>query len=88
MVKARMICAWAGCKADYKITGRLPEGWHSMLVFHNETSPIVFTTSGPALVLGELKQTRDSVLCPEHAAELEGLLKDIGNRLTQTKGSA
>jgi hypothetical protein len=83
-----MMCAWAGCTADYEITGHLPEGWHSMIVFHNETSPIEITEYGPALVLEDMKMTRDAVLCPEHAAELESLLKDIGNRLRKTEGSA
>ena len=81
--KAGSICAWDGCKETFR-GDTMPKGWRSLQLFW---APFGVTN------LMELSKPsniwdRDCVLCPGHARQLDGLLKDIGNRLKETKGSA
>ncbi|HTO84284.1 MAG TPA: hypothetical protein VMQ73_18815 [Methylomirabilota bacterium] len=65
------ICAWRGCTATFQ--GDMPLGWWTMLAFWS-AEPIADLRS-------VANWKRDAVLCPEHARELDGQLKDIGQRL-------
>ena len=51
-----------------------------------------FVKPGIGLTVGDVASgpfcNRDAVLCPVHARELEGMLKDIGNELKDVRGSA
>ena len=74
------ICAWHGCG---KVTKNpYAAGWHSMLLYKGQ----------PKLNFMEIEDRnmqRDAVLCPEHAAYLDGhLLIDIGGQLRETMGTA
>jgi hypothetical protein len=63
------ICAWNGCDETYQ--GDQPSDWNCLLVFW---SP------GPIHDLAEINPNfwpRDGVLCPEHSAALEKLLRPI-----------
>jgi len=69
------MCAWAGCAASFE--GNAPEGWRWLLLYGRER---------PAPHVGDIPGKtwdRDTVLCPEHAAALNALLKDSnrGQRL-------
>lgn len=73
MLDGPKACAWNGCAAHY--SGPMPDGWRNLLVFWS-SGPITRITDIP----GDTWD-RDGVLCPQHAQELDGLLKDIGTRL-------
>jgi hypothetical protein len=79
----RVGCAREGCSNCYE--GRQPTGWVNLLVY-SSTWPQYDRT------LGEISESpccqRDTVLCPEHALELECMLIDIGNKLKNTVGNA
>jgi hypothetical protein len=78
----RHLCAWDGCTASYDIKSGQPEDWRMLLLFH-APGPII-----SILDIGDGAWTRDTVLCPKHWRELDGLLKDIGNKLRDVAGSA
>jgi hypothetical protein len=66
----RFACAWEGCEACY--TGEMPEGWRHLLVFWAR-HPMTHIADIP----GDTWD-RDTNICPAHAKELDGLLKNIG----------
>ena len=61
----RGLCAWGGCAARFE-GHQLPPRWAALAI---GTSPL------------SQHSTRQAVLCPKHAAELDGLLKGIGGPL-------
>ncbi len=71
--EAGCLCAWAGCSASF--FGPMPKGWRSMLVYW-QAEPSVESTIADICLSGHCD--RDATMCPEHAAELESLLKDLG----------
>lgn len=74
-------CCWSGCNAVF--SGRpMPGGWRCLLVFWSG-GPI----DGIADIPGATWD-RDGTLCPEHAAELERLLKPTGYAMFETRGTA
>ena len=77
LAKMRQACVWEGCEASTPIDKDLPPDWRWMII---GWWPIgVFTWD---------QAERDACLCGKHAALLESYLKDIGNRLKKTEGSA
>jgi hypothetical protein len=63
-------CCGSGCQASY--TGSQPPDWRMLLIFWS---------SRPISTLAQIPDAtwdRDGVLCPHHAAELDGLLKFVG----------
>ena len=76
-------CAWRGCSNHYQ--GEQPAGWINLLTWWSAwPAPNLTTaevTSGPFC-------KRDAVLCPDHAAMLEQLLKDTGSSVKDVAGSA
>jgi hypothetical protein len=76
------ICAWRGCTNSCK--GETPAGWVNLSTWWSWPEPdatIAEAASSPFC-------KRDAVLCPQHAAELERLLKNIGGDLNRPVGSA
>ena len=71
--EAGYLCAWAGCSASF--FGPMPKGWRNMLVYW-QPEPKVESTIADICLSGHCD--RDATMCPEHAAELESLLKDLG----------
>jgi hypothetical protein len=76
MVSGRHMCIWDGCAATYN--GDQPAGWRNLLVY-GAPRPIIDIRKIP-----NDTWDRDAVLCPQHVKDLDGLLKDVGQRL---KGS-
>lgn len=72
-------CAWKGCEAK-TLDRTLPRDWRWLAVWWGPAAL-------PPWANGNIED-RDATLCPAHARELDGLLKDIGNRLKETKGNA
>jgi hypothetical protein len=75
-------CAWQGCTNACK--GDLPGDWVNVLVWWSprpEDRNILEIASTPFC-------TRDAVLCPEHARQLEGLLGGVDTRLDDPAGTA
>lgn len=70
ILESGMECAWNECPAYYK--GPMPQGWRNLLVFWSH-NPIARITDIPGGTWD-----RDAVLCPQHAQELDALLKNIG----------
>jgi hypothetical protein len=83
-----IICAWRGCTASCDVD-KHPAGWRTLMVYGGDPLRLV---GGHAVIdLHRIpKETwdRDGVLCPQHATALEGLLKEIGNRLKGSAGTA
>lgn len=80
LANARHGCAWDGCEASTPFKGLdLPQGWRWLAVW---TGPQL----GPFAKGNHVD--RDAVLCPLHWALLDSQLKDIGQRLDKTEGSA
>jgi Protein of unknown function (DUF3631) len=76
------VCAWDGCGACFK--GDAPPGWVWMVAYHANHPE-------PHLELLERRQwVRDSVLCPQHARELDAMLIPLGDEITNAEpaGSA
>lgn len=75
------MCAWDGCGEHFQ--GRMPDGWRSLLLFWS---------AQPVDRIAEIRPEtfdRDAVLCPAHARELDGQLKDLGRKLMgEVAGSA
>jgi hypothetical protein len=67
------ICAWADCKAHYE-RPKLPPGWVYLLVLRRPPGRIL------DLLDPAIEWNRDAVLCPEHHAALERLLKELLSR--------
>jgi hypothetical protein len=61
----RRMCCWLGCEAKYE--GDQPPNWRHLLIFWS-----------PRPVRAFAEWDRDGVLCPQHAAELEAVLKLAG----------
>ena len=79
------MCAWDGCRETFK-GHRMPYGWRSLLLFW---SPSLGLANMLELLQPPAIWDRDCVLCPKHADHLHNLvLKDIGQRLNKTEGSA
>lgn len=76
-------CAWQGCTNRFE--GEMPDLWLNLLTWW---SPWPKPDATIAEVASSPYCKRDAVLCPQHAAELERLLKDIGNALKDVVGSA
>jgi len=80
------ICAWKGCTAiGDQQHGKpyLPKGWTALLLFWAEKAPNDFSDVMDSDML------RDCVLCPEHTAMLDNLLKPLPSRsLDQHEGGA
>lgn len=75
------LCAWKGCAKTAPVEQVLPPGWRWLALWRG---PVTQKPWAPAC-----RQDRDAVLCPEHAQLLHyELLKDIGQRLDETKGRA
>jgi hypothetical protein len=53
----------------------MPAGWRNLLVFWN-AEPVVDLRQVPSETWD-----RDGTLCPDHAEQLDGLLKDTGRKL-------
>lgn len=65
----RYICAWAGCgKRCHGLPP--PDGWVCFATFIETQEPGVLRFQTDTVI-------RDAVLCPDHARELESLLKRI-----------
>ena len=77
------VCARDGCTNTFK--DEKPAGWVNLLVWWSPWPEPELTVAEVAC--GPLCK-RDAVLCPEHAAELEAMLKDIGGKLRDVAGSA
>ena len=80
------MCAWAECDRHISSTEMQPPDWHNLIVYW---SPF----PDPKKTMGEIAAGpscyRDAILCPEHAKELDGLLKNIGQALRgEPAGSA
>ena len=77
------VCAWEGCTTRFD--DEIPAGWVCLLTWWapwpEPEKTVAEVACGPFC-------KRDAVLCPKHASELEGLLKDIGNQLKDVAGSA
>ncbi len=71
------VCAWDGCEAAFE--GSLPSDWRWLLVYWQPRPDVHHTLE--QIVMGSVCD-RDTALCPAHARELDGLLKDLG-RWTQ-----
>ncbi len=67
------MCAWEGCKETFAYP--MPPDWRNMLVWW---SPDLDVSATIEKVACTTTCDRDAALCPTHARELEGLLKDIG----------
>lgn len=68
-----IVCAWKGCSRVIFIGDTLPAGWKCLVV-------------APGSLFREqnlLNADVDGVLCPEHFAELHGLLKIGESRRTK-----
>ena len=63
----RRICCWLGCEAKYE--GDQPANWRHLLMFWS-AEPISSFADIP-----DATWDRDGVLCPQHVAELEAVLK-------------
>lgn len=66
------ICAWADCTAT--IEDVMPPDWRNLLVYWSP-HPAVNCTLG--MISMGTSCDRDAALCPQHARELESLLKDL-----------
>jgi hypothetical protein len=67
------MCGWGDCDATFN--GDMPDGWRWLLAY--------WAPEPPQLTLLELSQediARDAVLCPQHAAAFERLLKELPAR--------
>ncbi len=77
--KMRMECAWEGCERSKSMEKPTPPDWRNLVVYWSPhpqpNSTLLEVCSGPFC-------DRDAALCGEHAKELDGLLKDIGQALT------
>ncbi len=73
-------CHWAGCEESLA-PGVIAEeqGWYALILHNLPPEP---GQSADELVFGK-HCLRDAVLCPTHAAELNGLLVDIGKKYGQ-----
>ena len=78
--KMRVQCVWEGCDRSISFTEMRPPDWHNLLVywspFLDPKKTLEEISAGPSCY-------RDAVLCPDHAKELDGLLKDIGQALKE-----
>ena len=63
----RRMCCWLGCEAKYE--GDQPANWRHLLMFWS-ARPISSFADIP-----DATWDRDGGLCPQHAAELEAVLK-------------
>jgi len=84
--KMRVECIWEGCDRSTPMAEMRPPDWHNLIVYW---SPF----PDPKKTMGEIAAGpscyRDAILCPEHAKELDGLLKNIGQALRgEPAGSA
>jgi hypothetical protein len=81
-------CAWRGCDAACGVNER-PAGWRDLLVYGGNPADIVRQVKGHTVIdLDRMESLYwDSVLCPQHALALDGLLKDIG-MLKDSAGTA
>jgi len=75
-------CAWQGCDSHFK--GDKPAGWVNLLTWWSPW-PEPWRTVDE--VARDPSCKANAVLCPKHAAGLEGMLKDIGDALRQPLGS-
>jgi hypothetical protein len=66
----RRMCCWQGCEATYQ--GDQPADWRHLLMFWSPR-PV-----GAFVDIPDATWDRDGVLCPQHAAELEGVLRVVG----------
>jgi hypothetical protein len=80
------VCAWDGCEATctHKENEYLPKGWTMLLAFWS-AQPVANVLDVPAR-----DWLRDAILCPQHTAALDGLLKPLGREIMNRKaeGSA
>ena len=67
------LCAWDGCIATFE--KMMPPDWRMLLVYW---SPLPEGDKTLLEIALGGNCDRDASLCPEHARELDGLLKDIG----------
>ncbi len=84
--KMRVACIWEGCDRSTPDAEMRPPDWHNLIVYW---SPF----PDPKKTMGDIVAGpscyRDAILCPEHAKELDGFLKDIGQALRgEPAGSA
>ena len=86
-----MICAWRGCTASCAMD-KHPAGWRNLMVYGGNPSDTIRAVDGHAVLrLDRIPREtwdRDGVLCPQYATALEGLLKELGNRLKGSAGTA
>ena len=71
-------CAWDGCSNACKMTGpgeKMPDGWVALLVTTRGFTNLLEIPARDCL--------RDSVLCPEHARQLDSLLIDLGREINE-----
>jgi hypothetical protein len=64
------MCCWQGCEATYD--GEQPASWRHLLIFWAAHPVRAFAD------IPEETWDRDGVLCPQHAAEVEAVLKIVG----------
>ena len=76
--KMAQACAWDGCERHIPASEAMPPDWRNLIVYWSPYavpySTLIDVCSGPFC-------DRDAALCGEHAKELDGLLKDIGQAL-------
>ena len=76
----RRMCCWQGCEATYQ--GDQPADWRHLLMFWSPR-PV-----GAFVDIPDATWDRDGVLCPQHAAELEGVAESRGRATARKNPSA
>jgi hypothetical protein len=71
---SRRMCCWQGYEPTYE--GDQPANWRHLLVFWSPRPVRAFAD------IPDATWDRDGVLCPQHAAELEAVLKFVGPEAT------
>ena len=66
----RRMCCWQGCEETYD--GEQPGYWRHLLIFWAPQPVRAFAD------IADATWDRDGVLCPQHAAEVEAVLKIVG----------
>ena len=76
--KMVMECAWNGCERTKSMGEPTPPDWRNLILYWSPhpqpKATLLEVCTGPFC-------DRDAALCGEHAKELDGLLKDIGQAL-------
>ncbi len=73
--KMQAMCAWVGCPNCCSFDN-LPNGWRNLLIWVDGGEAKPLQMIGEAAMYADW----DTVLCPEHFTELDGLLKPRRSR--------